>query len=252
MIRKKDYTYIMTEKIPGGSSGNCTIDKHILRKGALIRCYSPAGCFYYDHTNAKLPVVRLDDGSDILMSDTPMEQEGLKIPLVVARGNVLIIGLGIGLYPTLLREHNRLVKSITNVEQSPDVAKLVYRHIKNSKTKLIISEGKEYLLSCKERYDFIFIDIWPGLMGPIRDIEEWTEVAKYCLAPSGSVRCWLQELYDRIKHQLPKEPVADSDATLTMEPCLICAKSPRYDYAGLCMDCADLLGVSEMFAGDTS
>ena len=30
-------------------------------------------------------------------------------------------------------------------------------------------------------------------------------------------------------------------------PCLRCGKVLRYDYNGFCMDCADLLGISELF-----
>jgi len=34
---------------------------------------------------------------------------------------------------------------------------------------------------------------------------------------------------------------------IVQEPCKRCGKSPRYNYDGYCMDCADLLGVSELF-----
>lgn len=33
-------------------------------------------------------------------------------------------------------------------------------------------------------------------------------------------------------------------------PCRRCGKAPRCDYNGICMDCADELGVSEMFHDD--
>lgn len=31
------------------------------------------------------------------------------------------------------------------------------------------------------------------------------------------------------------------------DPCAICKKPLRFDYAGICMDCADEAGVSEVF-----
>lgn len=34
---------------------------------------------------------------------------------------------------------------------------------------------------------------------------------------------------------------------ITTTPCLRCGKTLRWDYDGLCMDCADELGISEMF-----
>lgn len=34
----------------------------------------------------------------------------------------------------------------------------------------------------------------------------------------------------------------------TKAPCQRCGKTPRYDYAGYCMDCADDLGIREVVA----
>lgn len=237
----------MTEKLPEGKRGDYKIVKGTLEKGSLLRTYSPAGFFYHDNLNAKMPAVTLLKNGGTLMSDTPMEQEGLRIPIIAAHGRVLVIGLGIGLFPTLLRMRNRSVKSVLIVEQSRDVVKLVYPHVRNRKTDMRVCEGKKYLTACKEKFDFIFIDVWSALATTIGEIDEWTELAKPCLAEGGEVRCWLQELYDRIKHQLPREPTPQTTLAGTHEPCLICGKKLRFDYAGLCMDCADDLEVSEMY-----
>lgn len=34
---------------------------------------------------------------------------------------------------------------------------------------------------------------------------------------------------------------------MTNKPCKRCGKAPRNDYGGICMDCADALGISEIF-----
>lgn len=247
MIHRKDYTFIMSEKLHRGSSGNYSIARKTMEKGTLLRTYSPAGFFYIDRVNSSMPVVMLLNGGCPVMSDTPMEQEGLRIPVIAAHGDVLTMGLGIGLFPTLLREHNKTVKSITIVESSKHVAKLVYEHIANSHTELIVSEGKKFLSTCKKKYDFIFIDVWNAFTTTIKEIDEWTELAKPCLREGGEVRCWLQELYDRIKDKLPTEPAEPTGLPAIYAPCLICGKKLRNDYAGLCMDCADDMEVSEMY-----
>ena len=183
------------------------------------------------------------------MSDTPMEQEGLRIPSIIARGDILIIGLGLGLLLTLIRACNTTVRSTTFVEKNREVATLVYSKIRTQKTTLELCDGEAYLSTTKKKFDFIFIDIWGDIVAPMKEVEYWTSLAKPCLKKNGSVRCWLQELYDRIKHKLPKEPVLNPGFPGNYDPCLICGKKLRNDYAGLCMDCADNLGVSEIYAG---
>lgn len=248
MIYRKDYTFIMSEKLPEGKSGDYILSKRTSDKGALIRMYSPTGFLYHDTLGFSMHTVSLlKDGGGLLMSDTPLEQESLRVPVIAAHGKTLVIGLGIGLFPTLLRMRNQSVKSILIVEQSRDVAKLVYHHVKNRRTTLLVRDGKEYLSTCEEKFDFIFIDVWSTFTTTIKEIDEWTKLARPCLAEGGDVRCWLQELYDQIKDKLPKKPTERTSPAAVHEPCLVCGKKLRYDYAGLCMDCADDLELSEAY-----
>jgi len=246
MIRANRYTTILSGKFEEKSIGDFSITKDVLLKGVLIRTYYPGGCFYHDKLNRDFPIVKLTEGErGVWMSDTPMEQEALRIPSMVARGDVLIIGLGIGLLPTIIKMRNKMVDSITIIEKNREAANLVYSKIKTRKTSLLLSDGESYLTALGRKFDFIFIDVWGSITAPIREIDHWTELAQGRLKKGGEVRCWLQELYDRIKHKLPKEPVLKSGFPAVYDPCLICGKKLRFDYAGLCMDCADNLGVSE-------
>jgi hypothetical protein len=248
MIHKRNYTFIMSELLPEGKSGDWSIIKSIMPKGFLLNTYSPAGVFYHDNLSTDFPVVRLVRGSEkTMMSDTPMEQEGLRIPAIQAHGHVLIIGLGIGLLPILLKKHNKLTSKITIVEENTDVANLVYDYIKWRQTKLIISEGKHFLSTCKTKFDYIFIDVWPAIVPVLRNADEWVNLAKQCLDEKGTVRYWLQELHDRIRSRLPKSPILIHGPPAIYDPCLICGKKLRNDYGGVCMDCADELEISELF-----
>lgn len=249
MVQVSRYTTVLSKKLEERSKGGFSIEKDVIPKSTLIRTYYPGGYFYHDTLDQDFPIVKLTEGGKVWMSDTPMEQEGLRIPSIIARGDILIIGLGLGLLLTLIRMRNLTVRSTTFVEKNREVATLVYSKIRSRKTKLELCDGETYLSTTDKKFDFIFIDIWGGIIAPIKEIDHWTSLAKRCLKENGSTRCWLQELYDRIKLRLPKEPVLESGFPAVYDPCLICGKKPRSDYAGLCMDCADELGVSELYAG---
>lgn len=250
MIQANRYTTILSRILPERSIGDFSIKKDVIPKGTIIRTYYPGGMFYRDTLNRDFPIVRLTEGKEgVWMSDTPMEQEALRVPSIVARGDVLIVGLGLGLLPTLIKMRNKMVDSITIIEKNREVANLVYSKIRSRKTSLLLNDGESYLAVPGRKFDFIFIDVWGSITAPMKEIEYWTNLAKGRLKKDGKVRCWLQELYDRIKLKLPKEPVLEPGFPAVYDPCLICGKKIRNDYAGLCMDCADDLGVSELYAG---
>lgn len=251
MIHKSRYTTVLSRILQEGESGDFLLVKKTIPQGKSTRTYSPEGRFYYDTYARDFPIVVLSEANyGVWMSDTPMEQESLRVASVHAWGHILIVGLGIGLLPTLLRR-NGAVKTIAILEKEQDVANLVYRYIKTRKMNLIIGEAKEYLRTTSDRYDFIYIDIWRGAMSPILEGEQWAALASRCLRKGGEVRWWLQELHERVKDKLPKEPMESSQVIVVGDPCLICGKTLRYDYAGVCADCADILEISELFVRRT-
>jgi len=248
MIYNKHYTTVMTNLLPEGKRGNFTITKKLIKKGMIMRTYSPAGFFYYDRFRSNFPVVTLMEGeSTMWMSDTPMEQEGLRIPTVVAHGDVLILGLGIGLYPVLLKTYNKTIRRVVIVEKELAVVQLVYPHIRSSKTEVLVCDAEKYLLACTDKFDFIYVDVWGSINAPLTEADKWTKLAQRCLTEGGEVRCWLHELHERIRGNLARGPAFKTGEAGLHPPCLTCGKMFRNDYAGLCMDCADLLSVSEMY-----
>lgn len=182
------------------------------------------------------------------MSDTPLEAESLASAVELAHGDVLVAGLGLGFLPFVL-EASPTVTSIDIVELRPEIIDLVYPQLElKDKTDIICGDFYSFVDMTSKRYDFIYVDIWGSITAPLREINKATASAKKILRPGGEVLCWFQELYDRVKERLPKEPTTHSEFS-RYEPCLICGKILRHNYAGLCMDCADSLGVSEMFLG---
>lgn len=248
MIYKKDYTTVMSELLPEGKMGRFAIKKTVISKGTRIRMYCPAGFFYHDKFRSNFPTVRLiEEPGNTWMSDTPMEQEALRIPTVVAYGDVLVLGLGIGLFPVLLKMYNKRVKKVLIIEKELEVVRLVYPHIMSSRTDIRVCDAEKYLQACKDKFDFIYVDVWGSITAPLREANKWTELASHCLTERGEVRCWLQELYDKVRVNLERGPAGPTSQAGFHPPCLVCSKIIRNDYAGLCVDCADNLELSEAF-----
>lgn len=250
MIYTNRYTHELYSRLKPGKSGRFSIQKRILPKGMLIRTYHPAGFIYHDNLSSSYPVTVLVEGEDVThawMSDTPFEQESYMLAVTAAHGNVLIIGLGIGLFLQMLKERNHNIDTITIVEKNEDIAKLVWRYVRTNRIKLIIQEGSEYLFCTADKYDYIYIDVWGSIYGTLAEVKQWKAIASSHLNPGGDLDYWLSALYNRVESRLNMGPVNATSMPGPHEPCLICGKKLRMDYAGLCADCADPLGLSEGF-----
>lgn len=241
-----NYDFIMSQMLTSGESGRFQLEHQVIKAGTILDCYDRTGRIVKRKSEFDFPVVILAEDGKTWMSDSPLEVESAMGAVRVARGDCLIGGLGIGLIPSLIRN---MVDSIDIVELNQDVIDLVYLQIATAKTFLINDDIYHYLDTTDKKYDFIYIDIWGSFAASMREIEKAREKAKRCLKPDGVIWCWLQELYDRIKDRLPKEPVSPKPLGL-YAPCLVCGKEYRSDYAGLCTGCADDMRVSEFFLTD--
>ncbi len=250
MIHSEDYTHDLCTILPEGNTVNFSVIHDTIPKGVKIRTYSPSGMVYFDELRKDFPFVKLQKGSDTLMSDTPFEQESMRMSVTLSHGNVLMIGLGLGLFPVMVKQHGNRVKSLTIVEREADVFALVFPYLKghiHPRTSYQLDDGWDYMVSTDKKYDFVFIDIWGVQMAAVREGPEWAERAKMCLAPGGEVRFWMQEIHARVARALENIRPGEGAGFDMRTPCFMCAKTLRNDFGGLCMDCADQLGVSEMF-----
>lgn len=238
---------------PEVERGRARIVRKDIPLGISLLCYdATGGRFFKAKADAPWPNVVLQERSGqgwrTWMSLGPDEWEGLRIPVRLARGRVLTSGLGLGLFVRLALG-KRSVTTVEVVEQSQAVIELVGPMLNDHRVSIHRGNVKGFLRRTQQAYDFIYLDIWPDIIGPLEEADEVAELAKGRLAPGGQVRVWLQELLDRVKAKLPRSPV-DSIGFGSLPPCLVCGKTFRHDYAGLCMDCADSLGVSSLFAND--
>lgn len=251
------YSVIMSTLLKEGKVGKFSIVKTKIPKGHTLRMYDyEKGRHYYIETANEMPIILLKEEGDIWMTDDPSEQDGIQPALDVAKGDCLMCGLGIGLLPIYLAykrpQKLRRANPITSfdiVELNEDVIKLVHPQIVRAllfPINVIHGDALEYLKTTEKRYDFIHIDIWGSITATIQEIDKATALAQRCLKPDGNIRVWLKELYDNIKDRIPKTPTTSTGVGFH-EPCLICGKKLRSDYAGLCMDCSDSMGLSEVF-----
>lgn len=106
---------------------------------------------------------RLMFGDIVVMSDTPAEQDEHREAVEKAEGNVLVFGLGLGMYvDNILYKEN--VKKVRVVELSRDVIGLVAPTLERrwgfERLSIVPGDAFEYKVGPEEFYDFIWYDIW--------------------------------------------------------------------------------------------
>lgn len=100
----------------------------------------------------------------IWMSIIPHEIETMKEPIKNAKGNVLVLGLGLGYYLYHISQ-KKDVKSIDVVELDKRTISIFNKYLINlfphkEKINIIHDDGIKYLDKCSEHYDYVFVDIW--------------------------------------------------------------------------------------------
>ena len=146
---------------------------------------------YFDH---KFSYLALTEGNNIWMSLNPNEIETMKPFINKARGNVLVLGLGMGYVPFMMANKSE-IKSITIIEKDPEIIGLFNSLILPSfkskeKIKIIEDDAINYVRK-NSRFDYIFADLWhspeDGLSLFIqlkrinKHIDCWLEVSMYAL-----------------------------------------------------------------------
>ena len=140
----------MTEILKDGNVGDFKLEHYEIKENnfyAIVRMGIPVGRY-----------IRLIQGSECVMSDTPMEKRTNREFVANAHGNVLIGGLGIGLILLAIQDKED-VEQITVVEKNKEVIELVGSQLPlNSKVHIVNDDVFEYKPLSK--YNTIYMDIW--------------------------------------------------------------------------------------------
>ena len=118
--------------------------------------------------------------------------------LALARGHVLVGGLGLGYFlsEALARAG---VRRATVVESNADVVRLVWPHLPHDRARLVQADVFEFFQRAPTaRYDLVYVDIWARVTPRnLPEISHLRALAEPHLAPGGQIWCWGQELLER-------------------------------------------------------
>jgi len=195
MIKVSDYNHRLYEITKEGKFGKWTLKKILYKKGSDIVCYKPEWAYIYkDQPDEDWKGVELKDEFGVMMTDNIFEQESYKDALEFAHGSVLVCGLGIGFFNVMVEEKIKkgIISKLTIVEIDRDLVNWVTDYIPMKNTHIIVSDAREYLEKTGEKYDFIFIDIWPSDRGASLEGPVLAGKAKRHLNPGGTVRYWME------------------------------------------------------------
>lgn len=165
MIVKGKPKYDGVLNIPEGESGEYAIKHKLMPAGsvfvtATLRMAMHAGHkaqnIRYDHDTRWHSLVQ---GENVWMTDSPLEQVQHDRLMQGFRGRVLVGGLGLGYTVTMLSA-KRQVKEIVVIERSPDVANLVWPHVRTHKAQLVIDDLHRYTQRTDIYFENAFYDIW--------------------------------------------------------------------------------------------
>jgi hypothetical protein len=185
----------MVTLIPEGASGSAEI-KHFQVEEAqslLTAIQAQQSGFRRDYVPEGQYASLLVNG-ELMMSDTPAEREENMRPLEMARGHVLIAGLGLGMLAKAVADKPG-VESLTIVEIHQGVVDLVYSNLKldEFKAEVVLADAHEWKPSPGRKFDTIFLDIWPKygdsmLADMIRLKEKW----QLFLNSGGWIEGWME------------------------------------------------------------
>ncbi len=132
------------------------------------------------------------------MSNNAEELSTMYYAAKEARGDILVGGLGLAIFPQIIFYLQRPVNSITIIEENARVIEIITDCWLNKiepqfrdKITLIESSYEDYAASTESRFDMIYLDLWedsdPRFLAYINFLVNLSE--PLC-KPEGFIRCW--------------------------------------------------------------
>ncbi|GAG09876.1 unnamed protein product [marine sediment metagenome] len=155
--------------IPEGKEGDWTVSKFDVSKEEASTQNMRAS-FAFSSRGMGIEAgtyTRLQHGGTTVMSDTPSEIRDHRTPIDVARGEVLIVGLGIGMVAAACLKKPGVTK-VTVVEMSPEVIHLTGDHLKGiygDRLEIIEADILDWKPPKGRKWDVAWFDIWNDKCG---------------------------------------------------------------------------------------
>ena len=136
----------------------------------------------------------IQGAKETIMSTSPQEVAMmLRDAREFSGGNVLVAGLGLGVFPQLVEDR---ATSITVVEIEPAVVELVWDAVKGQAWSLVVGDAYDCIAATPQRFDFVYLDTWYGTSySPDQLLVHLKNkaLARRALRPHGRVVLWDEE-----------------------------------------------------------
>ena len=145
---------------------------------------------------------RLVINGQLVMSDTPLECRTNRSFIEMVNGDILIAGLGIGLLPynLLFTEKESVVNSVTVIEKNKDLIDLLEPVFKHKKLKIINDDIFKF--ETKEKFNYIYFDIWPDFNSDnLEDMKLLEKKFRKNLVKNGKIDSWSKDICKRLKRR---------------------------------------------------
>jgi len=148
--------------VPVGKSRDWSIEEFVVSKKDAqffnLRAMMKPGYRIIEPSKYK----RLMYRDSVIMSNTPAEIRECEDFMEIAKGDILINGLGLGIVLIALLK-KKTVKSITVIEKSKDVIKLVASAYKDERLTIINADAFKWRPPINVKYDYVWHDIWTNI-----------------------------------------------------------------------------------------
>lgn len=204
MVREENMIYTpMADILPEGRIGEAEVQRLVIgKKEAEYTRLRAAITGGRDAAIQEGTYTRLFVDGVLMMSDTQMERNSNLDIVQMARGKVLIAGLGLGMVLIPLAAKAE-VYTITVVEKSLDVIRLVTPHIRKAlgkECKLDVVQGDIFQWKPFDgmTWDTIYFDIWPNLStDTLKEMGKLHRRFKQYLDPNGWMDSWRRNQLQR-------------------------------------------------------
>jgi len=166
---------------------------------------------YFTGTDTEPPGYYLVRNGDIWMSTSRLERESHAVHLKHARGNVVVCGIGMGMYLYNIAAHP-LVEQIIAVDIDAEIIDLVQQATDfqtwpgKSKIRFVNKDAMQLTAGDigMEQVDYLYVDIWPELGNP-RAVAQTQAIQ--AVVNARTVGWWGQEIdfIDWLFHHWPKQ-----------------------------------------------
>ena len=225
-----------------------------IKPGAVLQGYDPMRVSFnlIQDSGGEIPVLERRAGGawETWMSVTDMEVGTMSDQVLEARGDVLVGGLGLALFPALL-EMNENVRSITIVEMDGHVIEMMEPYTDLIGATVVHDDLELYAATrtAEESFDYIYVDIWQSIIESYENEPQIRDCMEPLLRPGGKTAVWCQR-FNRRRRRLERLLLSMDRGRIppfTMQPCFICGNAPRVDYFGSCANCADRVLLNAAF-----